>query len=134
MRHFYVLALALGLLCACQGSFDERCAREAAEYTKKNCPQQLEPGNTLDSMIYDIPSRTYFYYYTLSGPWDTPSDVASLRQQSEILRGHLIDALNNSIELKACKDEGIDFAYVYISASTGKEILKIRLTPKDYRH
>lgn len=135
MKHLSLtlFAVTIFLCSACQDNFDQRCAQEAAEYTKTHCPQQVEEGNTLDSLSYNIETRTYQYYYTLSGRWTSPANIASLQQQKEILRGYLLDKLNNSLELNACKKEGINFSYKYYSASTKKEVVHILLTPADYK-
>ena len=61
--------LLLGALlgfCACHfESFDERCAREAREYTEKQCPRRMDQYTLMDSLTYDDHSRTLNYYYTL---------------------------------------------------------------------
>lgn len=132
MRPCAFLLLGL-LLTGCQENFDERCQREAKEYTRKYCPRTLEPFNTLDSTTYDIPSRTYRYWYTLSGEYDTPQAIEAMRQGKTKLHAQLKNALTTSVELKKCKEEGIDFAYIYRSASSGKTILEVRLTKEDYR-
>ncbi len=130
-----LLFIAVVLLAAsCRENFDARYAREAREYTQKYCPIQKEEHNTLDSTVYDIPTRTYYHYYTLSGPWAAAQSIENLQGQSEILRGHLIEELNNSIEWKGHKENGITFAYVYRSAASGEPVLNIRLTAKDYNH
>jgi len=121
------------LLCSCQENFDERCQREAKEYTRKFCPRRVEAFNTLDSTTYDMKTRTYYYWYTLSGKFDTPEAISALQQEYASLRTSVQKSLINSVELKKCKEEGINFTYVYRSASTGKNILELRFTKKDYR-
>lgn len=132
MRHYFLLMLGL-LLFGCQENFDERCQREAKEYTRKFCPRKMESFTTLDSTTYDIKSRTYYYWYTLSGKFDTPEAISSFQQEHERLRTAMQKSLINSVELKKCKEEGINFTYVYRSASTGYKILELRFTKKDYR-
>lgn len=132
MKHYILPALCL-LLCSCQESFDQRCQREAEEYTRKFCPRKVEASNTLDSTTYDIKTRTYCYWYTLSGQFDTPEALAALRQERETLRASLRNSLINSVELRKCKEEGINFAYIYRSAASGKTVLDIRFTKADYR-
>ena len=119
---------------SCQENFDKRCAREAAEFTATQCPQQLEPGNVLDSMAYDIKTRTYHYYYTLSGKWDTPTSLESIKSQDSILRYHLLDKLKNDISLNACKKEKINFSYKYFSGSTNNEFFNVTATTEIYTH
>lgn len=132
MRHCILLAFSL-LLFSCQENFDERCKREAEEYTRKFCPRKVEAFNTLDSTTYDIKNRTYYYWYTLSGEFDTPQALIALRQARESLKASMLKSLINSVELKKCKEEGINFAYVYRSASFGKTVLVLRFTQEDYK-
>lgn len=126
-----LLATAL-LLSGCNfESFDKRCQREAKEYTEQQCPRRLDPCTVLDSMKYDINTRTLQYFYTLEGMLDstnvlTDQVVAGFRKQ-------LKDDIINSVQLRKYKEEGINFDYIYLSRSTGKTTLKLKFTPKDYR-
>lgn len=131
MRH-YIFLLACLLLAGCQESFDERCRREAEDYTRKNCPYEVEAFNVLDSTTYDMASRTYCYWYTLSGQLDTPEAIQLMKDGEEQLRERLRASLINSIELKKCKEEGITFAYIYRSASSGLRVLDLRFGKEDY--
>ena len=38
MKKFWILAAICTLLAGCRESLEDRCAREAKEYTEKNCP------------------------------------------------------------------------------------------------
>lgn len=126
-----LLAAAL-LLSGCNfESFDKRCQREAKEYTEQQCPRRLDPCTILDSMKYDINTRTLQYFYTLEGMLDstnvlTDQVVAGFRKQ-------LKDDIINSVQLRKYKEEGINFDYIYLSRSTGKTALKLKFTPKDYK-
>ena len=86
--------LLLGALlgfCACHfESFDERCAREAREYTEKQCPRRMDQYTLMDSLTYDDHSRTLNYYYTLEGVLDNDTVMnaqAPLAQKRNQLRG-----------------------------------------------
>ena len=80
--------LLLGALlgfCACHfESFDERCAREAREYTEKQCPRRMDQYTLMDSLTYDDHSRTLNYYYTLEGVLD--NDTVMNAQACESLK------------------------------------------------
>ena len=80
--------LLLGALlgfCACHfESFDERCAREAREYTEKQCPRRMDQYTLMDSLTYDDHSRTLNYYYTLEGVLD--NDTVMNAQSCESLK------------------------------------------------
>lgn len=132
--HLNPLCLLLYALvfAACQESFDERCAREAREYTAKRCPQEQGEGCVLDSTAYDISTRTYRYYYTLSGVLDDVRMRQQMVRSNGELRDELLRALRNSIALKECKEQGINFNYVYTSQSTRQRIIDVSFSKEDY--
>lgn len=131
-RNLFIPALtAIFMFSGCNfESFDKRCQREAKEYTEQQCPRRLDPCTVLDSMNYDINSRTLQYYYTLEGMLDSTNILTD-----EVVTGfkkQLKDDIINSVQLRKYKEEGINFNYIYISKSSGKTSLKILFTPKDY--
>lgn len=111
-------------------SFDERCERETREYTRKQCPRRLDEFTIMDSTVYDMGTRTITYYYTCEGTLDNADNLTEevIRTCREQLRKNVV----NSIELKAYKEKGLNFCYLYNSCTTGKQLLKITIEPKDY--
>ena len=126
--------LLLGALlgfCACHfESFDERCAREAREYTEKQCPRRMDQYTLMDSLTYDGHSRTLNYNYTLEGFLD--NDTVMSAQACESFKDVLRKNVVNSVDLKPYKEKGISFSYRYYSKATGKTRLQVRFTPEDY--
>ena len=112
--------LLLGALlgfCACHfESFDERCAREAREYTEKQCPRRMDQYTLMDSLTYDDHSRTLNYYYTLEGVLD--NDTVMNAQSCESLKDLLRKNVVNSVDLKSYKEKGISFSYYYYSKAS----------------
>ena len=51
-RTVFLLAI-VALLVACQESLEDRCAREAKEYTEKKCPTLVIKDVTLDSLRFE---------------------------------------------------------------------------------
>lgn len=128
-------------------SFDERCAREAREYTQKQCPQQVGDGLTMDSMTYrtqgkgdNITDRKFTYYYTFSGKQDSLLNVMlteypdTARKRLGTFKENMLDALTNSVQLKTYKDKGFSFEYIYYSSKTKKTVLQFKFTKADYKH
>lgn len=129
-------------------NFDERCAREAREYTQKQCPQQIDSGIVLDSMVYKKTGednskgqeRKFTYYYTFSGKQDSllnrmikeVPDTAHKRL--ETFKESLLNGLTTSVQLKTYKDKGFAFEYVYYSKKKGGIILQYTFTKADYKH
>lgn len=127
---FPILTASL-LLSSCQfENFDERCVREAKEYTEQHCPLRVDPCTVLDSMVYDSDKRALQYYYTLEGILDstqvlTPEVIEGFKEQLE-------NDIVNSVQLRKYKEERINFSYCYKSKNTGKTIFDLRFTPADY--
>ncbi len=147
------------LFSACHENFDERCEREAKEFTVKQCPQKIPQSQTmtLDSMAYQmadkegipvilpqskwervfsdaskqVKERRFVYYYTLSDQYDTPKLYEAARQN---FKKELVKAVAGSVDLKPYKDRGFGFEYVYYSKKSGKEVMHFVLTKKDYQH
>lgn len=134
MKSLLLAAAATALLCGCRESYDERLERIVAEQSRKMCPIQVEPHNTLDSMTYSPASRTYCYWYTLSGPLDEPAVREEMARKRQMLHNQLLERLRNSVELKEAKEHEVNFRYAYRSASTGKTVLQLDFHPADYRH
>ena len=135
MSKKFILLFAAGftLLTGCQEDFDHHLQREAIAYTQKHCPQTIEEGNTLDSATYDITTRTYTQWYTFSGFLDSePAHTAAVCNLDK-LRAQLIAALRGDTKWETCKDNGINFSYVYRSSSKDEVLFQITLTPDDYR-
>ena len=54
MRKHFVTLLALTLLfSACQETLEERCSREARDFTRKHCPMTVGNDVVMDSMTFD---------------------------------------------------------------------------------
>lgn len=123
---FFALFL---LFTACQETLEERAAREAREYTEKNCPTHAGNGVMLDSMVFDIESRTLNRYFTMTGKLD---DVNALNNVD--VRMVLLQELKNFPSYKTYLEAGFNFRYVYRSQSRPELILfDTTLTEKDYR-
>lgn len=129
-----VLVLSV-LLVVCAGckrqTFEERIREEAEKYTRKNCPKLIDDYTTLDSCVFSIPKRTYYYNYTVRGDLDVDS-LYTTKLHDEF-HADLLSSIKNSIPLKNCKDEGVTFCYRYYSNRSGKLLMIQKFTKKDYR-
>ena len=75
-------------------------------------------------------TKTFGYYYTLEGDLDNDSIITN--EIADSFREQLKKELINSVELKAYKEKELNFAYIYLSQSTGKVRFKTVFTPQDY--
>lgn len=130
MNKIYLLLSAFVLLLfSCQESIEDRVAREAYEYTHKNCPVKVGEGIVNDSMTFDRVKRIISYHYSLSGQLDT----TFTDEQIQHVATELLNGVRNAAHLKIYKDAGLSFRYVYNSSKDPKRIVFDRTyTEKDY--
>ena len=129
MKKIILFALTTLILGACQESMEDRCARECVEFTKRKCPSAVAEEMIIDSMTFDRASHTIQYYYKLTGASDR-ADAYQKDQARQLLK----DALKNSTQLMAYKEEGYQFRYIYYSEQNPKTVyLDVLLTEKDYQ-
>lgn len=128
MKKIFVVALLAASLVSCQESLEDRCAREAREYTEKKCPATVGDNTVIDSIAFDKATHTMSYYYTLSGPADDREAVEAVNP-----RANLLQEIRNSTSVKAYKEAGYSFRYVYRSKKDPKATLfEATFTNKDY--
>ena len=129
MKKGILFMLAVLILSACQESLEDKCARECVEFTKRKCPSAVAQEMIVDSMTFDRASHTIQYYYKLTGASDR-SDA----YQKDDARNALKNALKNTTQVMAYKEEGYNFRYIYYSEKNPQTVyLDILLTEKDYK-
>ena len=117
------------LFVACQESLEDRCQREAKEFTEKSCPRHIDTEIVLDSMTFDKDSHTIGYCYTLQGSLDNPQRVDKDRFSEALLL-----EVKNSTNIKLYKDAGYSFRYTYYSEkNSGTKLFEATFREKDYR-
>lgn len=124
---FLFAVLGLAMFAGCQESFDARLTREAREITQKHCPKEPEPGTRLDSVSYEAATRTITFWYSLSA-----NNEAALKDKGALMHEMIARQLRSDIDYKACKDEGIDFRYVYRSQTSGSLVYETRVKKDEY--
>lgn len=128
MKKFFYIVLSALLLTACQESFEDRCAREAKEFTLKKCPARINTTTTIDSMTFDKQTLTVCYYYTLSGNAD---NAMAIKQANP--RETLLNEVKNSVALKGAREHGYNIRYIYYSeANKGLILFEATFNPDDY--
>jgi ADP-ribose pyrophosphatase YjhB (NUDIX family) len=117
------------LLTSCQESLEDRCAREAKEFTEKNCPRAVDKEIVLDSMAFEKSTHTISYLYTLMGTLDDPQRI-----DSKHFRELLLMEVKNSTNLKLYKDAGYSFRYCYYSEKeNGTKLFEATFRESDYQ-
>lgn len=129
MKKAVILIMSIMLLTACQESLEDRCAREAKEFTEKNCPRAVDKEIVLDSMTFEKATHTISYLYTLTGTLDNPQRVDKTK-----FREALLLEVKNSTNLKLYKDAGYSFRYAYYSEKeNGTKLFEATFRESDYR-
>ncbi len=128
MKKIWTIVVFLTLLTACQESLEDRCEREAKEYTRRNCPMKMDSNSILDSLVFERSTRTIHYYYTLTGFADRDSVLEQV-DAVNVLRNEV----KNSTALRIYKENKFNVAYTYRSQKDPKKIrMEVVFTEKDY--
>ena len=129
MKKLFCLAMMAALMCiSCQESLEDKCAKEAAEFTSKKCPSKIDENTEIDSMTFDKSTHTLAYWYKLTGKADNPIIFERVN-----LRKSLVEQIKNSTSLQAYKDAGYKFRYVYRSQKENKIYFDATVTKKEYK-
>lgn len=113
-------------------SKDEQFKSVFEQFTQAECPKFMDESTRMDSICYDIETRTLTEYYTVMNSLDSDSVYAN-EQLINTFRETMLKGLKGSIQLKRYKDEDITFRYTYRSLATGKMRLELTFTPEDYK-
>lgn len=128
MNKYLSIILLAAMLVACHESLEEKAAREAKEFTRRNCPMPVSEYIVNDSMTYDADTRTIHYYYTAKGAADT---TAINNRQT---RADLVKGVKDATTIRTYKENEFNFAYTYYSTKNkGKILLDVKITPKEYK-
>lgn len=129
MKKILVFATLVLFIASCQESLEDRCAREAKQYTAKNCPVRMDKNIIMDSLTFEKATHTLHYYYRLTGLADKEGALDSIDAKSL-----LKNELKNSTSMKTYKDNGYNFAYTYHSEKDpNKVVFEAIFTEKDYK-
>ena len=129
MKKYLFALLCLATFTACHESLEEKAAREAEEFTKKNCPIKISQYIINDSMTYEKATRTIHYFYTITGKADTTAI------NTPDMRDALVKGVKGATNIKTYKDAGFNFAYTYYSEKNkGLKLIDVKITPKEYNN
>lgn len=118
-------------LTACTESFEERCRREAREYTEKQCPRALDSFVTIDSMAYIPNPQGFTYYYTVND--DGEMGELFTEDVKEEFLNQLRSNVRQDISMKSYKEKGFILSYCYRSKVDGSIFMQASFGPEDYR-
>lgn len=125
-----MLFCLLTAFVSCHESIEERAAREAKEYTEKFCPTPVINFIRTDSTVFDIPTRTYYYYCSIVDKMD---DEAIIKKNYDVLKNALRESIREDTNLHTYKKAGFNFSYVIHSGKNPSKVLfDVKFLPTDY--
>ena len=128
MKKYWILGVIALLFSACQESLEDRCERDAKEYTRKHCPTAIDENTVIDSLVFERATHTIHYYYKLTGVADEEQAIKDSDAANVLKQG-----LKNATAVKVYKDAKYRFAYTYRSSTDPKKVLlDVVFTDKDY--
>lgn len=120
MKTIICMAVLALVAVSCRENIEKRAAREADEYTRRNCPTPVVNYSRTDSVKFDAAARAFVYYSTFVGPFDNEAKVAQYRRR-------ISEGLHNEIAARASMkiyvDAGCSFVYIVRSESHPGKIL-----------
>ncbi len=126
-----IMVLSAAISMSCTESFEDRCRREAREYTERMCPRVMAECITMDSMVFVDNPVGFTYYYNISGTLDNAELLTD--EVLDEFHDELLTNLRQDINLKRYKDRDFTFTYKYISASTHEVFTEVSYGPDDYK-
>lgn len=130
MKKLFLLMLC-AVLVGCHEDLKDRAAREAREYTRKNCPQRFANGLQCDSMVFDKATATMRQYYSVSGVVDS---VALFEEKGKELRAEMLQGIRNDVGMRQLKEAGFLISVtIFSQKDKGRKLLDATFTPQEYR-
>lgn len=130
MKKYLLILTCTFAFTSCHESLEDKAAREAKEFTRKNCPVQVSEFIVNDSMTYEKDKRTIHYFYTINGAADTTTAINRHQAKEELIKG-----VKDATSLRTYKEHDFNFAYTYYSSKhKGEKLIEVIVTPKDYKN
>ncbi len=124
-----LIALAALSLSSCKESLEDKAEKESKEFTQKYCPTPVINNERTDSMTFDRDSKTYTYYRT----WTDKADNADvINANKNKIHDLLLQAVKNNPSLKAYKEDGFSFHFIFRSERSKKTLYETTIGPKQY--
>ena len=125
-------AIVVALVCcttSCQKSLEERSEEESRDYTMRYCPTPPENNVITDSLVFDKKTKTQYYYLTFT---DFLDDEEIMSEKKDEIAESLKKQTRLNPQTKSYKEAGFTFAYICRSQKTGKVLIDLKITKKDY--
>ena len=131
-KQVVLMTAVLLLVSGCrQERIETRAAREAKEFTEKNCPTPPQNNSILDSITFNEKTLTFTRYFTMIGNADNAD--AYVGRDGELHQALLTDVKNNT-NIQSYKEAGFIFEFIYRSQKEkGRILFQDRIMPDEYK-
>ena len=131
MQRIFIVATTVLALMSCHENLEDRCVREAKEYTEKYCPTPVVNSTRTDSVTFDKATKTYKYFCSFVDELDNPEIV---KRNSQKLHSLLIKEIKDNTSIKKLKEANYNFAYIIHSSKNPNKVLyQQTIRVKDYQ-
>ena len=121
---------ATQLFGADTSSIDEELLKEANNMNMK-CPFMVDKYTRLDS-TFAVEGKKFVYSYTIIDD-ELMNTIKNNRYKiSAEIKTKMINSIKTNQDTKELRDVGVEFVYIY-KANDGKEIVRIIISPSDYK-
>jgi light-regulated signal transduction histidine kinase (bacteriophytochrome) len=124
---FIAILIISTLLTGCGKERKADILENNSKKINKLCPVRVDSLLILDSTFYNREKNSMTYFYTASGILD---DSLLLHKNYNQIKSSLIDAMDNSVDMKKFKDYEVTIIYKYSSDTTGNELATFTLPTK----
>lgn len=130
MKKVLAFIILLSALTACHESLEDRAAREAKDYTAKNCPTPVVNFTRTDSIVFEKATKTYHYYCSFADKMD---NIDIINKNRNRIHTELLKSIVDNTNMNPYKEAGFKFAYTCYSISKKGEVLyEDSFSAKDY--
>ena len=131
MKRIFIVATTVLALMSCHENLEDRCVREAKEYTEKYCPTPVVNSTRTDSVTFDKATKTYQYFCSFVDESPHPEIV---KRNSQKLHSLLIKEIKDNTSIKKLKEANYNFAYIIHSSKNPNKVLyQQTIRVKDYQ-
>lgn len=108
----------------------DRAAKDAQDFTERYCPTPVQDMQRLDSVTFDRATLTLCYHYRLSGNADNMDAIKLARGK---IKKALLEDLKNDTQVKAYKDAGYNFRYIFYSEKSNSVLMDEKFSKNNYK-
>lgn len=112
-----------------KATLEDQAAKMAGDYTERYCPTPVKDMQRTDSITFDRETRTFNFYYTLTGRADSAENVNAAKNR---ITTALLNELKENMSYKTYKEAGYNFRYVFRSMRTHKVLYEHEFSKKNY--